>query len=377
MKRASRDLSKNPPLTTTPVSYRDVSTVYRSLSAVPATLDVSRNLDAVDKQFAKLVGPQSKGHGEVVWTEKKQNKTQTGEAQPCPIPLIVANAPHQSLLVESNPVSKVVNSVHELLKQHNVDAVFDSTKFKWKCVCYDGDVETRFVSRLFSVPGRSNFFVLDFQRRCGDPFHFQSVYRAINFRLLKSGFIVCNENRADAKMEEPPFRTFKPLSLPEIIDNDESDGSVTMEDLEPLCRMCTSAYLDVQREGLTALAAQIASNSSVRKMLASFTGTLMEIVSLTRDAQVRRLAVSAVAKLSAESSVTNDLVAKGGLRVLVNLMVNPSETLETRRHCANALLNIHQLDSSTKEVVIQTANVGDVRLDAMIGELKAKITVGN
>jgi hypothetical protein len=340
-------------------------------------LDVGRNVSATEKQFAKLVGPQTKGHhGEVVWAEAK-SKAQAGEVQPCPIPLIVANAPHHSLFVESNPVSKVVNAVQNLFDQQQVDSVFNSAKFKWKCVCYDGDVETRFVSRLFSVPDKTNFFVLDFQRRSGDPLHFQSIYRAINFRLLKSGFIVCNENRMDLKMEEPEFRTFKPLALPDVFENEEMDEVSLFADLEPLCKMCTSSFVDVQREGLNALAAQLGSSDAARKALVSFVGKLMEIVSLTRDAQVRRLAMSAIAKLALENSVSQNIVAKGGSRVLVNFLVSQSETLETRRHCASALLHIHQLDPQSKAALLGASKAGDARLDQMLGELQAKLIAGN
>jgi len=373
MKNTSRDFAKNHPATTTPVGYQDVNAVYRSLAAVPASLDVSRGVTAVGKPFQKLDGPQNKGHGDVVWSETKQT-TQQGESQPCPIPLIVAQAPRHSLFVESNPVSKVVIAVHDLFLQHQVDVTYNSAKFKWKCVCYDGDAETRFVSRLFSVPNKQNFFVLDFQRRCGDAFHFQSIYKAINFRLLKSGFVVCNDGRADAKMEEPVFRTFKPLALPDNFFGEDDDQDAEA-DIEPLIRMCNSQFVDVQREGLCALSTQLESSEPARKAAASFASKLMETISLTRDAQVRRLAASAVSKLASDEIASSNIAARGGCRVLVNLMLNAAEPLETRRHCASALLKLSNVDSQSKSMILSAQMSSDVRFDQTLRALKQKHTV--
>jgi hypothetical protein len=263
-----------------------------------------------------------------------------------------------------------VTAVNELFTQQNVDTEFNSGKFKWKCACYDGDAETRFVSRLFSVPGKANFFVLDFQRRSGDPFHFQSIYKAINFRLLKSGFIVCNDAKAESKVEEPVFRTFKPLALPDDFFGDDVASSEV--DVEPLIRMCSSPYVDVQREGLSALVAQIDSCDVAKKAVFSFAGKLMEIISLTRDLQVRRLAVSAIAKLASDEAASQIIAGRGGVRVLVNLMLNSGETLETRRHCSSALLKLNSMDAQSKSMVLSAGMSSDARLDHNLRELQVR-----
>jgi len=366
----SRDLGKNPPVATTPVNYRDANTVYRSLSAVPAPVEALRH-SLHDKQFSgKLVGGQPKSQGQVAWSEAKTAKTTSSEAQPCPIPLIVANAPHTSLFVESSPVSKVVSAVHELFKQHQVDVVFDSSKFKWKCSCYEGETETRFVSRLFSVPDKVNFFVLDFQRRSGDAFHFQSIYKAINFRLLKSGFVVCNDRAETKTIEEPVFRTFQPLALPADFIVDEE---VESADFDPLWRMCTSPFIDVQREGLSALATQIASNSNARKALIPLMTKLMDLVTMSRDQQIRRLAVSAVSKLSVEDAAAQILSERGGVYVLVNIFTNVTEMPETRRHAGFALRSARSWDAQSMNVIRSAPLTSDARLDQILFDLKSKI----
>jgi hypothetical protein len=373
MKKAARDLSKNPSTATTPVNYRDANTVYRSLSAAPAPLEVGRNTAVGEKLFGgKLIGPQSKNQGEVVWSETKLVKPACDNSQPYPIPLIVANAPANALFVESNPVSKVVNAVHDLFQQHLVDASYNSSKFKWKCACYNGEIETRFVSCLFSVPDKPNFFVLDFQRRAGDPFHFQSIYKAINFRLLKSGFVVCNDGKSDARTnaEEPLFRTFKPMTLPS--DFFDTDVSKEVCDMEPLLRMCTSPYIDVQREGLSALASQIESNQVARNSIISFASKLMEILSLSRDVQVRRLATSAISKLALEEEGKRLIADKGGVKVLVNIVINQTETMETRRHAGNALLQMTSLDSQTIVSFGSVGQTSDGRLDDILHQLQSK-----
>jgi len=365
----SRDLSRNSPATTTPVNYRDANAVYRSLSAAPAPLDVSRSAVHQPPFGGKLAGPQSKGHGQVVYSEEKHVKSPQAEGQPCPIPLIVANAPSNALFVESNPVSKVVTAVHELFQHHQVDVQFHSAKFKWKCLCYAGETETRFVARLFSIPSKVNFFVLDFQRRSGDPFHFQSIYKAINFRLLKSGFIVCNDNQSELKVEEPVFRTFKPLALPDCFYDEETPDESPGPDLDPLFRMCDSPFIDVQREGLAALATQLASSEPSRNAARSFVGKLLEMVSLAKDVQVRRLATSAVSKLAGDNEINRKIATLGGVRVLVNILLNADEMLETRRHTAVALLKIEDLDPQSISLISCAAATPDARLNELLKQL--------
>jgi len=363
----TRDLPKSAG-GTTPVGYRD-SAVYRSLAAVPAV--------AFDARGASTpVGPQSK-NPETVWsTDAKQggNKAanQGKAAHPLPIPLIVPNASRfNSFLLESNPVSEVIGTVDQLLLDHNVDFVFKSDKFKWKCLCYDAAVETRFVCRLYSVPAKANFFVLDFQRRSGDAFHFQSIYKAINFKLLKSGFMVpCGDQK---EAVAPEFRTFKAIALPAdfyaISPEEEKDA----KEYDALCRMCTSPYMDVQREGLCAFANQIGESEVARKCLAPFGERLIEIASLAQDDQVRRLATSCVAALSVEKTSHPSIKGKGGMKVLVELLLNDNELLETRRQAGKALCNIEGLSVDIANSIKRARIAKDARLVQIIKDLQSRI----
>jgi hypothetical protein len=370
----TQNLAKNPSGggTTAPVTYRSTAAVYRSLAAVPAQFDVEKHHARGDKQFAPLLGPQTKSQGDVVWGEAKTAKKVDQEIQPVPIPLIVANAPHNAVYLESNPVSKVVLAVHALFDQHLVDYEYDASKHKWKCACYDAQVETRFVSRLFSVPGKMNYFVLDFQRRSGDAFHFISIYKAINFKLLKSGFVV-----GDPKTQTvPEMRTFKPMALPiDFCGDDESLGTKgeDSKEYEPLCKMCTSPYIDVQREGLAALACRVESSESARKSLAGFAEKLMEAVSLSRDTQVRRLAVTALAGLTFEPACHSQVKDKGGLRVIASIVVDPNELPETRRQAARLLGNIPMWDEETDNLVKRAYIAKDTRLAELVTTLKARL----
>jgi hypothetical protein len=370
----ARDLPKNVVGTTTPVTYRSTAAVYRSLAAVPVQLDVEKHQARAEKQFASLIGPQTKNHGEVVWSETKDARPLNArEVEPVPIPLIVANAPHNTVYLESNPVSKVVAAVHELFEQQHVDFEYNGAKYKWKCACYDSQTETRFVSKLFSIPDKANFFVLDFQRRSGDPFHFQSIYKAINFKLLKSGFVVlCGDSKANQR--EPEIRTFKPMALPDnFFAEDEVQEEKGSKEYEPLCNMCLSPYIDVQREGLAALANHVETSHFARKALAPFAEKLMEAVTLSRDPQVRRLAISTVAGMSMEASVHSFVKAKGGLRVLVNVLLDPSELLETRRQAGRALYNIAEWDSDTRSILKRAQSPNDMRLIQLMKDLQSRL----
>jgi len=369
----SRDLPKSVG-GTTPVNYRSSSAVYRSLAAVPSQVDVAdRPFRGVEKQpFSALAGPQTKAHGEVVWTETKVKNASEKEAHPLPIPLIVANAPHNSLFLESNPVSKVVIAVHALFEQHNVDSQFNDVKFKWKCACYDAQTETRFVCRLFTIPDRVNYFVLDFQRMSGDALHFQSIYKAINYKLLKSGFVVpCGDSK---NMVEPEMRTFKPRALPadffansDMQEEEEKDS----KEYEPLCKMCNSPYIDVQREGLTALANHLEQSEFARKTLAPFAEKLIEAVSLTRDIQVRRLATGALAVCSTEKLTHRFIQEKAGLKVLAGLLFDEQELLETRRQAGKVLLNVGVYTTDIASLIKRAPIVKDARLAQVIKDLRA------
>lgn len=370
----SRDLPKSAG-GTTPVGYRDTTTVYRSLAAVPSQLQAVNIHSRNEKATGSLVGPQSKSQGEVLWTDAKVKLVQSGkEAHPVPIPLIVPNAPQNAFCLESNPLSKVVTAVNRLLEEHDVDMLFNAEKFKWKCACYEALVETRFVCRLYSIPEKEGYFVLDFQRRSGDPFHFQSIYKAIHFKLLKSGFVV---PYTDSKnVIEPEFRTFKPMALPADFfstDDQEADEK-NLKEYEPLCKMCTSSFIDVQREGLGALACHVEQSESARRCLVTFAEKLIEAVALSRDDQVKRLATSSLAAISIEKSSHSFIKENGGLKVLTDILLNDKELLETRRQAGKALVNVGDLTPDLANSIKGAHISRDARLLQIVKELNSRLT---
>jgi hypothetical protein len=273
--------------------------------------------------------------------------------------------------LESNPVSKVVTAVHALFDQQFVDYEYNGTKYKWTCLCYEAQVETRFVSRLFSVPDKANYFVLDFQRRSGDPFHFHSIYKSINFKLLKSGFVVpCGEQKV---LPAPEMRTFKPLALPpDFFGDAAAEEEKDAMEFEPLLKMCLSPYIDVQREGLVVLANHVETSELARKSLVGFAENLMEAVSLSRDTQVRRLAMATLASLTAEPATHTIVQEKGGLRVIASIFLDPNELVETRRQAARLLANIPVWDQDTKSLVKRARIAKDARLIELLQNLQVR-----
>jgi hypothetical protein len=368
----SRELPKFDAGTAAPVTYRSTAAVYRSLAAVPAQFDAAKHHARDDKFEPSLVGPQAKSQGAVIWTARDVKRVDQ-EPQPVPIPLIVANAPHNTLYLESNPVSKVVAAVHALFDQQAVDFAYSTAKFKWKCACYDGLVETRFVSKLFSVPDKANYFVLDFQRRSGDPFHFNSIYKAINFKLLKLAFVVpCGDSKTSL---EPKLRTFRPLPLPddffagENVSNEDQDSM----EFEPLRKMCVSPYIDVQREGLAALANYVGNSEFARTSLLGFAGKLMEMVVSTRDVHVRRLAIATLAGLTVDPASHSHIKDTAGLRVIASIFLSPNELPETRRQAAKLLSNMPVWDQDTTNLIKRAHIASDAPLADLFGGLQGRL----
>jgi hypothetical protein len=372
MKR-SNNVARDLPTTSaaaTPFKASSSAAVYRSLEVPlvhPQNLDFSHHRATTEKSHPSLVGPTATKVGEAFYGLK--TAVVEKEARPLPIPLIVANAPHNSVFIQSDPVSRVVEEVGKLLAKNDVDVEFNSTKFKWKCACYAGASETRFVVRMFSVPEKTNYFVLDFQRRFGDAFHFQSVHRAMHNELLKSGFVIaCPSDKVQPSV---PIRAFKPLALPANFFDDESKKEETsIKDYEPLCQMCRSSYIDVQREGLTALSSQLENTVNARSLLVPFAVELTELVARSRDPQVRRLALTCLSWITSTAKIP---VNKDEVQTFVNILITASEVMEIRRQAGHVLLNINTTNQWKKEVTnsIKSAQIiaQDARLATILNEL--------
>lgn len=333
----------------------------------------------VDKPGIGLVGPHVSQASEAKYFRDGMPKTPealsqmvvTSEPKPAPIPLIVPSTQHV-LCVKSDPVSLVVKEVDGLFERHEVDTVYSSVKFKWKCATYSNQRETRFVCKLYSVPQEPNYFVLDFERRCGDAFQFQSIYRSLNNELLKSGFLVkCDRNK---QAEEcTPMKTFKPLALPEdyTMEEDDEESKVEAKDFEPLCQMCLSPYIDVQREGLAALSTQLQMSQEAQVVLAPFGSKLMQAVAGSRDSQVRRLAVTCIACITKSALVP---LRPEEIQLVTNLVLNDLESAETRRQSLGIILNLCGKDSRrVRDAVLSIRNANIIAKDGRMNELLSSL----
>jgi hypothetical protein len=349
--------------------YRS-SAVFRSLE-VPLTAPTTFTPSSSEKALPHLYGPVATKQGEVFYQVKSQSKQvlTDKDSKPLPIPLIVPNAPHFSVFIQSDPVSQVIERVHSLFERNYVDAEFNPVKFKWKCACYANHNETTFVCQLFSTPEKQNYFILDFQRRSGDPFHFQSIHRSMNNELLKDGFVV-NCTGEKIPTGPTPIRTFKPMALPDDF-LDEVEEKVDFKDFEPLCQMCVSPFIDVQREGLGALASQLEESQQARGCLVPFTEQLFMAVARSRDIQVRRLAISALAWISSTESLN---VKKEELLTVESLIMNEQEILETRRQAAKVLLNLMNNSATSLSSALKSAIIGaqDARLRKLVDDIKSR-----
>lgn len=362
--------------------YRNAA-VYRSLEVPQPTPQLRTTSAGVDKPLFGLQGPAVTNAGDVLYKEAKAgvqafpSASHDGTAQetkPLPIPMIYANVPHNMLYVNVEPVSAIVDECERLFQKHDVDTTYNAAKFKWKCVSYSSQRETSFVCKLYSVPDRANYFALDFERRSGDAFQFNSIYKSINNELVKTGFMVACPN--GVRKEEPTvLKTFTPFALPDdYMDDDEmEEEKIEAKDYEPLLHMCLSPYIDVQREGLAALASQLESNTEARGMLASFSPKLMDAVAGSRDSQVRRLALTCVGSMAASAPVA---FTPQEMQVITNFVLQESECMETRRQAAKLVLCMFRQDQRlARDCVLTIKNASlkarDVRFTNILAEIQA------
>lgn len=352
--------------------------VYRSLAMVESSsetlpFEVRR---VTDKAHAHLNDPVASKRGEVFWDASgakmaamKANMSKEESSKPMPIPLIVVNAPHKTLYLQSDPVGLVIDQVHDLLERHAVDCQYHSDLFKWKCFAYGkGGAETSFVCRLFTVPDKVNYFILDFQRRSGDAYHFTSLYKGMHNELLKSGFVVNCGSRVP--VDPPaPVRTFNAPQLPaEFKDVMEEKA----EDFTPLCNMCTSQYVEVSRQGLTALSGQLLTNPNAKTMLAPFAEKLVSLAGMSRDPQIKRLACTSLCELSSVPMAQRVIVDRSGTTVLTQLLFNEDELVETRRKAAQTLLNLCHVLPKEVALVLKKSNLRskDKRFEQIVSQLQ-------
>lgn len=362
---------KPPPTTTNRDPYRAV--VYRSSAAVYRGLELPisppvQQLDTKrqgEKAMPFLSGPAVNKHGEAMYVGAGEKlRVADQEAKPLPIPLLIANAPHNALTIRSQPVSLVVEEVHKLFARHLVDQ--DYSDFVWDCKCYANHTETRFVARLFSAPDRTDFFLLDFQRLCGDAFHFQSIHRAINSELLKSGFVICKE-----ECTAPTLRVFKPMPLPSnFLDEELTEEKAS--DYDPIVKMVSSDFIDVQREGLIVLSNQLEQNPAARLCLTLISDKLFTLACVSHDQQVRRLAVSALRWLAESTRIA---CSREQAAAMCKLVFHDKEISETRRQAGILLRNLAESNQEMVKDILKSFSSAkiiakDARLIQIIDDLQ-------
>lgn len=149
-----------------------------------------------------------------------------------------------------------------------------------------------------------------------------------------------------------------------------------MDDFSPICNMCNSPYVEIQREGLQALYGQLQSNPGSKRTLAPFAENLLTLVSASRDMQVKRLACTSLCELSNEDAAQRVIADRSGSVALTQLLFDANQPLETRRRVAQTLVNVS--DVLPKEVGTQIKSKAcdtkkDARFEKILSELKMSV----
>jgi len=232
-----------------------------------------------------------------------------------------------SLHVTASTLGRALAAITQAFKANNVDVTFKDAKFKWKCHAYFRNQETHFASRLFAVTRDS--CVLQSQRLSGDAVHFYSLFAALENALALAG--LC-EKPASAPL---PVRGMAPMPLP---DEFKTTRRASEEEIAALLDPCFAEFMDVQCEGLRALANHLADNPDRSSDVLSAVDKLIRLIEPDQDVCVRRLAASSLCGLP---SAAEPMIVKGnGLLPLAHAVVDDGECCELRRHATRLLIKL-------------------------------------
>lgn len=235
---------------------------------------------------------------------------------------VVSTAPPQQVIQE---IGKMLGAIPDC------EVNFKPQNHKCSGSFFHQDRLCTFMIQMFVVPANHRSLapgttLIEFQRRSGDVFAFQRVYRLVVADLEKQNLV---HYSANGRRMLPTL--FAPLPMPSLVDDDDEDEEVCGEECgyldfshdEAVCdnlvTMMRSIYLEPRREATAVLARGTRSRKNARILCRTngITPTLIQILDKVDDMQVMRNAALILCNMLECATV----VAETGLRSkMINIL---------------------------------------------------------
>lgn len=237
-------------------------------------------------------------------------------------------------VVSTAPPQQVIQEIGKMLgAMPDCEVNFKPRNFKCSGSFFHQDRLCSFMISMFVVPANNphalapGTTLIEFQRRAGDVFAFQRVYRLVVAALEEQDLV---HYSANGRRMLPTL--FAPLPMPSLLDDDEDgDDEICGEECgyldfsheEAVCdnlvTMMRSIYLEPRREATAVLARGTRSRKNARILCKTngITPTLMMILQQMNDMQVMRNAALILCNMLECATV----VAETGLRAkMINIL---------------------------------------------------------
>lgn len=259
-----------------------------------------------------------------------------------------------------------------------IDFEFVKEVSKIKALCGNQGRRCKFNVRLFRGDGEGEVLV-EFQRRCGDIIAFTSLYRNVLESLGKADLIKGSKKPASTA---PPAE--KPSAMPDLAELSLEELSLDAAAVQSLYEMAECELVDVQKEGLSALASvSVDSKANQAKLVGSQERVIriLESVLDSEDEEINHTGAVLLANVTTQPQIHQNVTEKLTSKI-VSLM-GSRVTLgnkDTKRYLARALLNLSNPNNigelkkqkefaAVKEVLDACRKLEDKILSDIIGQI--------
>lgn len=293
--------------------------------------------------------------------------------------------PSYHFFTESSP-SRVLSTLLPILQAAQVDCFQRLEKYKVKCTAYRNGARLPFTVRVWLAPDGSECggneqgsdivsppakYAVEFQRRSGDIFYFNELYRNAKRALHAQGLVDSELCAAD----KTPTPTAPAL-----------DAQITTEQaketLKNLLQMASSKYVDVKHQALLALADLVNNAGAKVQSLMVATGVvelLAEELNCSNE-DVHSCALTALATLCRDKEDVCKRAHDAGV-ITTLLSLRGSARLQVVRECARALghigssLGTKVIDDNFRSALAQFRYCRDARAREYVAPLLESLRI--
>ena len=233
--------------------------------------------------------------------------------------------------------------IKDHFQKAEIDFEFVKDDSKIKALCGNQGRRCKFNVRLFRGDGKGEVLV-EFQRRCGDILAFTSMYRNV-LESLQQADLIKGPKKAHASSVAATSSVEKPLEIPaDLVELSLEELSLDAAAVQSLYDMAECKLVDVQREGLSALASVTVDSQANQAKLVGSQDKIIRILNsalVSANEENNHYGAVLLANVSAQASVQKTLTEQL-LPPIVDLM-GACVTLankDTKRYLARALLNL-------------------------------------